>query len=145
MSSYTEVPISSLSSKKMLQLNNSTIIPRMYLYIEKYQFDPVVNAVVYDIEVGVQRKETIFVHTVRRRYSALQQFDDQIRSLFRDSRFLMAFPPKKIFGNKSEEFLRERADQLQNYLTNLVKVAGVANTPAFMRCFDIDADMLTDV
>ena len=145
MNGQTEVPLTSLSSKKMAQLNTSTIIPRMYLYIEKYDFDPVVNAVVYDIEVGIQRHQSVFVHTVRRRYSALQQFDEQIRSLFKESRFLQPFPPKKIFGNKNSAFLKDRADGLQTYLTNLVKVAGVANTPAFMRCFDIDADMLTDV
>ena len=48
----TEVPVASLSQKKLSQLQSSTVDPRMYLFIEKYDLDPAINAIVYDIEVG---------------------------------------------------------------------------------------------
>jgi hypothetical protein len=139
-----EVPIASLARKKLDQLQSSTVIPRMYLFIEKYDFDPAVKAVVYDIEVGIQKGQTVHVTQVKRRYSVLELFDQQIRPLYKDSRFLQPFPPKKAFGNTDQEFLKDRAEKLQKYLTNLVRVGGVTSTPAFIRCFEIDTDYLHD-
>jgi hypothetical protein len=140
-----DVPVASLARKKMEQLQSSTVIPRMYLFIEKYDMDEAAKAVFYDIEVGIQRGSNVHVTHVRRRYSTLEQFDEQIRPLYKESRFLMAFPPKKTFGNTDPEFLKDRADKLQKYLTNLVRVGGVTSMPAFMRCFEIDPDFLQDV
>jgi hypothetical protein len=139
-----EVPIASLARRKLDQLQSSTIIPKMYLYIEKYDMDPSANCVVYDIEIGIQKGQTVHVTQVRRRYSVLELFDQQIRPLFHDSRFLQPFPPKKLFGNTNPEFLKDRSEKLQKYLTNLVRVAGVTSMPAFIRCFEIDTDFLRD-
>ena len=140
----SEFSISSLSQKKISQLRSSTIVPHMYIHIEKYDLDPSVNAVLYEIEVGIQKKDTVLIKKIFKRYSDLKQFDDQIRPLFNDNRFLKLFPPKKFFGNKSKEFLDQRAEQLQDYLTNLVRVAGMNNTPPFLRCFEIPTDSLDD-
>jgi hypothetical protein len=140
-----EIPLASLSQKKLAQLQSSTVIPRMYLYIEKYDLEPGINAIVYEIELGIQKGQIVRVFKVQRRYSALAGFDEQIRPLYKDSRFLQPFPPKKAFGNKDPAFLSDRAEKLQRYLTNLVRVAGVVNTPAFIRTFDIDPDILNDV
>ena len=145
MSTEDTIPINTLAPKKLGQLQGSTIIPRMYLYIESFDLDPIVNAVVYQIEIGIQKGQNVHVHTVKKRYSALQQFDEMIRPLFKESRFLQPFPPKKMFGNKNKQFLDHRAEALQKYLTNLVKVAGIVNTPAFIRCFEIDPDLINDV
>ena len=140
----TEVPVASLSQKKLSQLQSSTVDPRMYLFIEKYDLDPAINAIVYDIEVGVQKESIVHVKKVQKRYSQLREFDERIRPLFKDNRFLQPFPPKKIFGNKNKEFLDERAEQLQKYLTNLVKVAGIVSTPHFCRCFEVDPSLVND-
>ena len=138
----TEVPVASLSQKKLSQLQSSTVDPRMYLYIEKFDLDPAINAVVYDIEVGIQKDNNVHIHKIQKRYSTLLEFDQQIRPLYKTNRFLQQFPPKKLFGNKDKEFLDERADMLQKYLTNLVKVAGVNATPQFCRCFEIDPSLI---
>ena len=140
-----EVPVSSLSPQKYSQLQAATIVPRMYIYIEGYELDPKQDAIVYDIEIGIQKQQVVKVINVKRRYSALQAFDATVRPLFSDSRFLQRFPPKKVFGNKKEAFLKDRAEKLQRYLTNLVRVSGIVQAPAFLRCFDIDADWLSDV
>ena len=139
------IPITSLAPKKLAQLQGSTIIPRMYLHIENFDLDATINAVVYNIEIGIQKGQNVHIHTVKKRYSAIQQFDEMIRPLFKESRFLMPFPPKKMFGNKQKEFLDQRAEALQKYLTNLVRVSGIINTPAFIRCFEIDPDLINDV
>lgn len=138
----TEIPVASLPPKKLQQLQHSTTDPRMYLFIDKFDLDPELNAVVYDIEVGIKKDAIVYVHTVQKRYSQLFEFDSLIRPLYKDNRYLQPFPPKKMFGNKSKEFLEQRAEALQRYLTNLVKVAGVVTTPHFCRIFEIDPTIL---
>ncbi|EAY12688.1 PX domain containing protein [Trichomonas vaginalis G3] len=140
----TEIPVASLPQKKLQQLQSSTVDPRMYLFIEKFDLDPTINAVVYDIEVGIQKENIVHIHKIQRRYSQLFEFDSQIRPLYKENRFLQAFPPKKMFGNKDKAFLDQRAEALQKYLTNLVKVAGVISTPHFCRCFEIDPNLLNE-
>ena len=140
----TEVPVSSLSQKKLAQLQSSTCDPRMYLFIEKFDLDPAINAIVYDIEIGIQKESTVHIKKVQKRYSQLREFDDYIRPLYKGNRFLQPFPPKKIFGNKDKAFLDERAEQLQKYLTNLVKVTGVVSLPHFCRCFEVDQNLLNE-
>ena len=140
----TEVPLTSLSQKKLEQLQNMTADPRMYIFIEKFDLDPTINAVVYDIEVGIQKDTTVYIKKIQRRYSALREFDEQIRPLYKGNRFLHPFPPKKLFGNKDKAFLDERAIQLQRYLTNLVKVTGITTTPTFCRTFEINQNLLND-
>lgn len=144
MSSDT-IPLNQLDRKKLHQIQSSTVVPRMYLSIEKYNLDPEQNAIIYDIEIGIQKGQSVHVHNVQRRYSILQSFDEQIRPLFKESRFLQPFPPKKMFGNKDKQFLDQRSELLQNYLSNLVRVAGIVNTPAFIRCFEINPDLLNDI
>ena len=59
--------------------------------------------------------------------------------MYTGNRFLQPFPPKKFFGNKDEAFLKNRAEMLQKYLTNLVRVSGILTVPAFCRCFEINS------
>ena len=87
----TEVPVASLSQKKLSQLQSSTVDPRMYLYIEKFDLDPAINAVVYDIEVGIQKDNNVHIHKIQKRYSTLLEFDQQIRPLYKTNRFLQQF------------------------------------------------------
>lgn len=138
----SEVPVASLPQKKLSQLQNSTVDPRMYIYIEKFDLDPSVGAVVYDIEIGMQKENIVHVHKIQKRYSELYEFDSQIRPLYKNSRFLQPFPPKKRFGNKDKAFLDQRAEALQKYLSNLVKVAGLVSTIQFCRCFEIDSALI---
>jgi len=140
----SEVSLTSLSQKKISQLRSSTIVPHMYLYIEKYDLDPLISVVVYEIEVGIQKKDTVHIKKIKKRYSELRDFDEQIRPLYRENRFLKPFPPKKLWGNKRKEFLDQRAEQLQDYLTNLVRVAGMNSTPSFIRTFEIQSDSFDD-
>ncbi|EAY10074.1 PX domain containing protein [Trichomonas vaginalis G3] len=137
-----EVPIIKLPQKKAAQLNLAISIPPMYLSVEKFEFDPQFKAVFYNIEVGIQKDSMVCVHTISKRYSALQEFDSQIRPKFSESRYLHPFPPKKLFGNTENEFLEKRSEELQNYLGNLVRVAGLCETQVFRRFFGIDDSVI---
>lgn len=140
-----DFPITELSQKKSSQLNLAISIPPMYISVENYNFDKEFNAVFYTIEIGIQKGTNVCVHTVTKRFSALQEFDSQIRSNFSESRYLLPFPPRKIFGNLDPSFLEKRAEQLQNYLGNLVRVAGLCETTVFRRFFDISEEFLRNL
>lgn len=138
------ISIESLSSGKRAQLRNAMDIPKMYLSIENFDYNPEQKCVVYTIEIGILKGSKVITHQIHKRYSALFEFDELIRPLFRDSRFLLQFPPKKIFGNKQKEFLEQRATELQKYLACLNNVVGVISTPSFLRCFEVDPDLINE-
>jgi hypothetical protein len=106
--------------------------------------DPTTKAVAYEIEVGIRKGQVVRVSRIQRRYSALAHFDAEIRPLFKKSRFLRPFPPKKTFGNTKPDFVSGRAEKLQIYLTNLLRVTGIVSTPAFLSAFDIDPELLNE-
>jgi len=138
------IPISSLSQKKVAQLNSAISIPPLYLSVERFEFCEDLNAVLYTIEVGIQNDDVVYKHMVQRRYSALQEFDAQIRPAFGDSKYLHEFPPKKLFGNFDPHFLEKRADKLQEYLGNLCRVAGLCESSVFKRFFEINENLLKE-
>ena len=129
--------LSSLSPKKLEMLKSSQSIPRMYIMLSSYEIDTQENAVFYLIEVGVEKGSDIEIHRVRRRYSAIKEFDDQIRVEYSDSRFLMPFPPKKFFGNMEKEFITKRYNELSVYLSNLVKIPRLTKAFEFLKFFEI--------
>ena len=137
-----EFPITELSQKKSAQLNLAVSIPPMYISVENYNFNTDFNAVFYTIEIGIQKDTKVCVHTISKRFSALQEFDNQIRPNFSESRYLLPFPPKKIFGNLDPSFLEKRMEQLQNYLGNLVRVPGLCETSIFRRFFEISEEFI---
>lgn len=137
-----EIPIIKLTQKKAAQLNLAISIPPMYLTIEKFEYNEEFKATFYTIEVGIQKDSVVCTHTVQKRYSALQEFDAQIRPTFSESRYLRQFPPKKLFGNTETEFVEKRAEKLQDYLANLVRVAGLCETQVFRRFFGIDENLI---
>jgi hypothetical protein len=138
----SEIPISELTQNKSSQLNLAISIPPMYLSVEKYQMDEQIGAVFYLIEIGIQKDNNVIVHYVSKRFSELSEFDSQIRSKFSGSKYLVSFPPKTLFKNTDRKFLEKRAEQLQNYLASLVRVAELCETSVFRRFFDISESLL---
>jgi hypothetical protein len=74
--------------------------------------------------------------------TVLAHFDAETHPLFKRSRFLQPFPPKKAFGNEMPAFVSGRSETLQKYLTNLLRVAGVMSTATFLGTFDIDPELV---
>ena len=137
--------ISELSQNKQIQLQQSNVIPPMYISIEGYKIDEGIKTAVYEIEVGIQNSQSVTTHTIFRRFSALKTFDTQIRSEFGNSQYLLSFQPKTFFTNTSHEFLEQRSDQLQKYLANLVKIPGMSSSQIFIQFFEIDDTTLSDI
>lgn len=139
------IPLSSLQQKKLSQLQSSIAIPPMYITLEGYQLASDLNAILYNIEIGIQKNQTVYVKTCQRRYSALQELDTSIRAQFHDSKYLLPFPPKKYLGNMDPAFIEKRQSQLENYLENLIKVPGVCTSSLFSRFFDFSPADLEDL
>ena len=139
--SIKSIPLNSLSQRKLSQLQSSIAIPPMYISVEGFELVNDLNAILYNIEIGLQKNQTVYAKICQRRYSSLQELDNSIRSQFHDSPYLLPFPPKKIIGNKDPSFIEQRANQLQIYLENLIKIPGVCTSSLFTHFFDfIPAD-----
>ena len=85
-----------VSYAKISQLQGSNTIPPIYISLEGYEFDSGINAIVYDIEIGVEKNQKICSKHIKRRYSALNMADIEIRKKFGGSSYLLKFPQKKI-------------------------------------------------
>lgn len=136
------VPFDALTQRKQELLQNSPVMPRIYLSIENSELEPTQNCTLYIIEVGIQKGQCVYIHHVHKRYSALNQFDEIVRPVFSYPPNLISFPPKKLFGNKDSEFIGQRAQALQNYILSLLRVPGMVETPAFIRFFEINPNLL---
>ena len=132
-----EIPISSLGETEYEQLQNSTTSPPTFLKVNSYGFDNRVGAVVYDISVGYQKDTKAVVHSVRRRFSELHNFDQKVRPTFARSPALRKFPPKTLFRNTGDVFLQKRAQDIQFYLSYLTQVPGMGSHPAFQDTFEL--------
>ena len=134
------IPINSLSQGKLSQLFLSVSDPPIYIAIEERTFDQEENTYFYTMEIGIEdlSSRTVDVHYVTKRYSSIYNFDREIRKAFKCYKFLLPFPPKKIFGNKNPSFIQKRQEQLQNYLSNLNRIPGLCETDSFKNCFEIN-------
>mmetsp|Transcript_21727 Transcript_21727/g.39642 ORF Transcript_21727/g.39642 Transcript_21727/m.39642 type:complete len:242 (+) Transcript_21727:780-1505(+) len=65
----------------------------------------------------------------QRRYSALRNFYTSLTRVVQVS--LPTFPPKKMFGNLKPAFIARRRQDLQNYFTEIVRIAHVVNSKEF--------------
>lgn len=129
------VGINELSQKKRAQLRWAIRTKPMYISVENYSYDKTAGAYFYTIELGEQCGSMVNIRRVSMRYSQLYDFDRTIRPNFKDCRFLLNFPPKKIFGNKEATFLEKRFEQIQMYMGNLIRVPGVCDTDVFKSLF----------
>uniref|UniRef100_A0A7S3G3W3 PX domain-containing protein n=1 Tax=Palpitomonas bilix TaxID=652834 RepID=A0A7S3G3W3_9EUKA len=69
-----------------------------------------------------------------KRYSELKELDGQIQRAFPSSS--MPFPPKRLFGNMKEAFVKERSEALQAYFDGIIadeKMAGTEFVRSFFR------------
>ena len=132
-----EATLAQLSEQKKAQLLSCNCVPPIYAVIEKYEFDPEVDATIYHLEVGLEYGGKIVTKTLLKRYSEIRLFDGEIRKDFAYSKYVEDFPPKALFGNKNPEFLKERTAGLQRWLDSLVKVPGISTSPTVTRFFGI--------
>ena len=112
----------------------------MYISVEDYSLDKDLDCIMYKIEVGLMNGNYVKTYSSEKRFSDLREFDKQIKQDFGDSINLQPFPPRKIFGNKDPKFLERRKNQLQEYLSGLVNVAGLCESLIFRNTFNLMID-----
>jgi hypothetical protein len=112
----TQIPMIKLPKRKRSQLHKSAYQPPMYITIEGHEYDPLQQAIVYIIEVGIQHETMVEIHHQKVRYSELENFHKAVGNKINNG---SPFPGKKYFGNFDEQFILERKVALQNYLAHL--------------------------
>ena len=110
----------------------------MYITIERHEYDKTARAVVYEIQIGIQHDSDITTNTIRARYSEMDMLDRKIRETLDENVELRPFPAKKWIGNTSEAFIQQRTQDLQDYMTQLLKVPGILDNEHFRQFFKID-------
>lgn len=132
------LPLSSLSPSKRSLLQKSSIRPPTYLSVEGTDYDPLIQATLYELEIGVLYGTDIIVQRTMYRFSSLKKLDDRLRPRLYNIKLLMPFPPKRYFGNFKKDFVDERAAQIHFYLQGLMRIPGIQKIPEFTKFFHLN-------
>lgn len=92
-------------------------------------FDTNDDGVYYHVLVTIPNSEPYKVDPVR--YSQLRYFHSEISSKYKGD--LPSFPPKKWFGNKSNNFLSQRQKSLEHYFNTLMKTVKIDDFPFLVK------------
>jgi PX domain len=88
----------------------------------------------YDINAAYAHPIESKLSNYTTRYSALHKFNKKLRKTLDKHEFPDAkFPPKKLFGNMDEEFLRKRTAALDGFLSELSATDAVALNEEFLK------------
>lgn len=132
------IPLSSLPLKKQYLLSKSPLNPPMYAIIESHHYDVELNAIFYDLQIGVQKGQDVHCSMIMLRYSELEKFQKKLITSFPDiSDLIQYFPPKKWFNNTNENFILEREKGLQNFLTVIFEIPSITETDSFKSLFKL--------
>jgi hypothetical protein len=127
------VPHASLTPQKKQLLADSQTTPPIYIFLEKYQYDEEVKAVVYDCQIGIQENADVVIHVIKTRFSQLAKLDKYLHLSHLNLEQAKPFPQKRWFGNTDEKFLAERCRDLQDYLSSLTRIAGLLDEESFRK------------
>lgn len=86
------------------------------------------NSDYVDYVLLVTDQQTDEIWNFKRRYSKLRKVYESLKKFTKD----LAFPGKKLFGNKSSQFLDQRKHDLQKIFQELLRIPGLAQNPEFL-------------
>ncbi|XP_013393722.1 kinesin-like protein KIF16B [Lingula anatina] len=72
----------------------------------------------FEVKIRVLEEET---WSVFRRYRRFREMHEHLKKKYPEVAALQ-FPPKKWFGNRTEKVVKERQNQLQEYVQNVLRV-----------------------
>jgi hypothetical protein len=75
----------------------------------------------------------------RYRYSQLYDFNETLIHEYGAIRILRYFPPKKLIGNKAGDFVAQRRDGLQTWMSEIVEVVELCEAPIILKFFTLAA------
>jgi hypothetical protein len=116
-------------------------MPRTYISIERFRFVPEVQAIVYEIQIGVQQNQDVIIHTVNLRFSQMEKLHQKLNARISRTGSHLEFPVKRWFGNTDEQFLKQRAADLQTYFSGLLQLRGMGGNQALRNLFQIDHEI----
>ena len=89
---------------------------KLALVITGHQEDVAAKATFFNVNAYYGDNEPV---AGRFRYSQLLDFNDSLIHDYGPIRLLRTFPPKKLIGNKEMDFVTQRMEALQNWMTEL--------------------------
>jgi hypothetical protein len=87
--------------------------------------------VIYDLQIGIQKESDVVIHFLKTRFSQLAQLHKDLHFAGIDVNQIKPFPPKSWFGNLKKDFLSERCQALQAYLSSLTRVSTLLDKKCF--------------
>ncbi|OHT00429.1 PX domain containing protein [Tritrichomonas foetus] len=134
-----KIPIALLPINKGALLEKCRCKPAFYISIENSYLEKNEKVVFYDIEVGIQFGTDILLKKITRRYSQMDRFNRLIKKSIPRNTRIEKIPPKKWFGNRTPDFIRQRTKGLQTYFAGLADIPQIVSLECFQVFFDIDS------
>lgn len=134
---FLEMANDDMSSVKKSQLHTSVGTYPFYLNIESFFIDKETQITYYVVQFGVQIDSEIVVKNKHLRYSELYRLHKEIEKLIPNNTNFPDFPKKKIFGNKKINFLKQRMNELNQYISCLTQIPNIMENHTFRKTFSI--------
>jgi hypothetical protein len=121
------------------QLESCPAQLKISLIITGFQEDAAAKATFFTIEGQLDKDDGTKTTTEGRfRYSQLLEFNEKlINEKYGAIRLLRLFPPKKFIGNKEGDFVTQRRDALQAWLSELVSDEETCADPKIHQFFKL--------
>ena len=128
----------STSELKDKQLQNCKSKSKIAIVILNYADDPVAKATFYNTQcTRVDASGQEHVTENRYRYSQLLEFNEQLMHDYGAIRLLRLFPPKKWVGNRQGDFVQQRMEAIQAWMTELVEDEELCDDPKVRSFFKL--------
>ena len=124
---------------KERQLSQCPVENKIALVITGHQEDAAAKATFYNFRCylfdsnGTEQK----CSEERYRYSQLLDFNEKLIHDYGAIRLLRLFPPKKWIGNKEGDFVTQRREAIQNWLTEICQDEELAQEPQVLKYFKL--------
>lgn len=128
----------STAELKEKQLQNCKSQSKIAIVIQNYADDPVAKATFYNTQctrIDANGQEQVTEN--RYRYSQLLEFNEQLMHDYGAIRILRLFPPKKWVGNRQGDFVQQRMEAIQAWMTELVEDEELCDDPKVRSFFKL--------
>lgn len=112
----------STSELREKQLANCKSQSKIALVITNFADDPATKATFYTTQcTRVDENGQEHIEENKYRYSQLLEFNEVLIQNYGAIRLLRVFPPKKWVGNREGNFVQQRMEKIQEWMTELVE------------------------
>lgn len=139
-STYSKIPLNSLSSSKQQLLNSCVNFPKFYIkmYDDTFRHEGVT---IYICEYGYIKKSDVIYKLVKFRYSTFEKFYNHITKTYKSYTF-DPFPCKRWIWNNSDSNIKDRVIKFKNILERLNMIYSINEDSEFKKFFDVNNETL---